>query len=154
MQAKNFFFEGMMQGYAVSEKKIKIAKLPGYKAIPFRDGDFSLLDLYCVTPNSNKSAGTTTIWFQEEPVWIMQYSGYYEESAIKFLKTALCKAYEMRHFVGDRGPVSYKENLFIYTNSPRRNNFTKFEGREEIFVNTADGQVSLGFHEYSGMSLV
>lgn len=151
-RVQSFFFRAMVEGWATGGRKIKIAEMPGYKALPFREGDFSLLDCYCVTPNSPKSAGTTTIWFQDVPVWLMNYGGYYEEQAIKFLKRALRQAYEAHQFVGGRGPLVHTEGSLVYVNRPRLNDFAKFEGREEIF--DAQSGTSLGFHEYWGMSLI
>ena len=149
-----FFFKAMIEGWAVSGQKINIPDLPGYKAVPFRDGDFYLLDCYCVTPHSSKSAGTTTIWFQGVPVWIMNYGGVYEERAIAFLKSMLRRAYENLLFVGGRGPYRCSDGSFFYMNNPCPNDFYKFRGREEIFIMEGGNIISLGFHEYWGMSLM
>jgi len=66
-------------------------------------------------------------------VWLMNYGGYYEERVIKFLKAALYKAYKDRQFFGGRGPLVFSEGSLAYVNQPRLNDFSKFEGREEIF---------------------
>jgi hypothetical protein len=152
-QIQEFFFKAMMEGWAIGGQKFKIPEMPGYKAISFQDGGFYLLDFYCVTPNSLRSAGTTTIWFQDIPVWIMNYGGYYAgKGVMAFLKRALCQAYEAREFVGGRGPHVYSDDQFIYVNQPRPNCSSKFEGREEIF--SATRNFSFGYHEYWGMSLL
>lgn len=153
-QVEEFFFRAMVAGWAVGGQKIRIPDLPGYKAMPFEEGDWRLLDLYCVTPHSPMSAGTTTIWFQGAPVWVMNYGGFYEQSAIPFLKRALHLAYEAHHFVGGRGPRVFVEIplVFVYMNYPRLKDFAKFEGHEEIF--SAETGDSVGFHDYSGMSLL
>lgn len=151
-QIQSFFFKAMVEGWAIGGQKIKIADMPGYKAIPFRDGDFYLLDCYCVTPNSPKSAGTTTIWFKDVPVWFMNYGGFYEESAISFLKRALHNTYEVHQFVGGRGPILYEEGNLVYMNHPDPNDFAEFEGCEEVFE--AESGTSLGYHKYWGMSLL
>lgn len=151
-QIQTFFFKSMTEGWTTKDQKIEITDMPGYKAIPFRNGDFYLLDRYCVTPRSTKSAGTTTIWFQNIPVWLMNYGGFYEDGAILFLKQALRETYERGQFVGGRGPLTYTDGSSVYVNKPLLNNFSKFEGREEVF-DTKSG-ASLGFHEYWGMSLL
>lgn len=149
-----FFFKAMIEGYAAGGQKIEIVGMPGYKAIPFCEGDFYLLDYYCVTPWSPKSAGTTTIWFQGIPVWTMSYGGAYEERAIAFLKRMLRMTYEAHQFIGGRGLRRYSDGSLFYMNNPQPNDFAEFRGREEIFSMKGEGIVSLGFHEYWGMSLV
>jgi len=153
-EVQAFFFKAMVGGWAVGGQKIKIADMPGYKAIPFRDGDLYLLDRYCVVPNSTKSAGTTTIWYKDVPVWVMNYGGSYEESAIKFLKSMLRMAYDSGIFCGGRGSRLGTDSLrdLVYFNRPRLNDFAKFDGMEQIF-NTRTGSC-LGYHEYWGMSLL
>lgn len=150
-QVQQFFFKAMIRGWAAGVQKIKIAEMPGYKAIPFQEGEFRLLDCYCVNPHSQMSAGTTTIWFQGVPVWVMNYGGYYEERAILFLKRALLETYEAQRFVGGRGPIMYSEGPLVYVNTPRLNGFVGFEGHEKVFDLAG---VQLGYHTYSGMGLV
>lgn len=153
IEIQSFFFRAMVSGWASGGEKIKIAAMPLYKAMPFREGDFYLLDCYCVNKKSLKSAGTTTIWYRDVPVWMMNYGGFYEESAIAFLKRALLRAYNKQEFVGGRGPAFYSENTGLnYANRPLLGDFAKFEGREAVF--NASGRESLGFHEYWGMSLL
>jgi len=147
-----FFFRAMVEGWAVGGQKIQIPDMPGYKAIPFRDGDFFLLDCYCVTPHSSMSAGTTTIWHRDVPVWVMHYGGFYEEDAIAFLKRALSMTYQVGEFVGGRGPNVFVRDSMVYVNRPYPNDFAKFEGREEVLI--AESGISLGFHEYWGISLL
>lgn len=155
-QTQEFFFKAMLEGWSAGGPRIQIPDMPGYKAIPFHDGDFYLLDCYCVIPNSPKSVGATTIWFQDAPVWVMNYGGLYEEKVIPFLKTALLVAYKADQFFGGRGlhyfSMKFSAGSFTYVNNPRHNFFSKFEGREEIF-NSETG-ASLGWHEYWGMSLI
>jgi len=152
-----FFFKAMVEGYAAQgSKKTKVADMPGYKEIRFQDGDFLLVDRWCVNRLTEKSVGTTTIWFENEPVWVMHYGGVYAESAVAMLKRALAKSYGSYSFVGGRGPRVYvegTEKMFAYVNHPRLNDFSKFEGREEIRAVENDGE-QFGFHEYWGMSLL
>lgn len=150
-QIESIFFKAMLEGYVFGVKKIRIPDLPGYKAIPFRDGDYYVLDHYCVTSNSLKSAGTTTIWYQDVPVWVMNYGGFYEESAISFLKSALRLQYEERQFNGGRGPLVHTDGTLIYRNMSSPNDFSGFQGRENI--HNVYG-ILLGYHDYWGMSLL
>lgn len=153
-EIKKFFFKAMINGYVSSDDKIKITEMPEYKAIPFKEGKFYLLDNYLTTPYSDKSAGTTTIWYNNKPVWIMHYGGYYKEPVIPLLKKALKKTYKTSQFFGARGPSTLidSENSLVYINSPKMNDFERFEGREEIF--DIQKNISLGYHEYWGMSLL
>ncbi len=152
-QIQAFFFKAMSAGWAANGKETATDNnAPGYKLISFSDGDYRLVDRYCVNSESSKSAGTTTIWFKDIPVWIMNYGGFYDESAITCLKRALEKTYSAGDFVGGRGPSIYTDGSLTYTNKPRLNDFNKFEGCEEI-VDTESKKL-LGFHEYWGMSLL
>ncbi|MDO8565172.1 MAG: DUF5680 domain-containing protein [bacterium] len=150
-----FFFTAMQQGYAGGTgPKTKVLDMPGYKEIRYADGDFLLVDRWCVNPDSEKSAGTTTIWYQEKPVWLMGYGGVYPKVVIPFLKQALRFQYcKDGHFLGGRGPKLVTDRVAgqIYMNRPVQNDFDRFNGREEI-VDMSTGAV--GYHDYWGMSLL
>lgn len=150
---QKFFFKAMQQnGYSSGGQKITIPSMPGYKAIPFREGDFSLLDCWCTTPHSQKSAGTTTIFYKDSPVWWMQYNGWYTEEAISFLKLALSKTAETQEWLGGRGPKEFTDGRLVYRNDPRINDFAGFNGYECIIYRNRLGH--LGYHEYSGFLLI
>ncbi len=148
---QGFFFEAMRAGYAAkNSEETSIAELPGYKVVTYRKDDLRLVDMWCTNPNSNKSAGTTTIWFKDEPLWIMQYGGEYKQDAIPVLKEALLKAYEHNIFAGGRGPVTFQKNRLLYDNNVTKNFFGNFEGQEVI---SSEGGIVLGYHDYRGMFL-
>lgn len=152
-QIQFVFLEAMAHGWAQGVQEIEIQEFPGTKAIPFVSGEFRVLDCYTVTPNSRNSSGTTTIWYQNQPVWIMHYGGWYAKSAIPFLKTCLHRAYvEERLFYGGRGPtwVRYKQQM-VYLNNIARPAFEDFEGEERINDIRTN---CLGYHWYRGMSLL
>lgn len=151
-EVQEFFFKAMIQGWACGVEKINMPNMPGYKKIEFRDGNFYLADLYCVTPESDKSAGTTTIWVNGIPVWWMSFNGFYNEKAIAFLKEALLDVYSKHIFLGGRGPRGFKGSGMTYINNPWKNDFSDFEGKEEILVRGT--RQSLGWHRYRGMSLL
>ena len=153
-QIEAFFFRAMIEGWASSAEKVRIDGMPGYKGVEFKEGGLRLLDFWCTTLHSNKSAGTTTIWFHGVPLWFMSYGGYYEEEAIPVVKEALRRAYKTRRFVGGRGLNLDDLGGYSYQNNPRRNRrgFLSFAGREQV-ISTGTGRL-LGFHEYWGMSLL
>jgi len=151
-KTQEFFLKAMLQGWISGAEETKVPHMPGYRTIPFRDGDLFLLDCYCVNPNSSKSAGTTTIWYRDIPVWIMQYGGFYRKSEISFLKHALRCAYESNVFIGGRGPIDYREDQLLYENSPNFDEFEGFSGIETIY--RLPELEELGHHKYWGMYLV
>lgn len=155
-EIQEFFFKAMQEnGYSEGGQKIKIPDMPGYKALPFRDGDFSLLDCWCVTPHSQRSAGTTTIWYKDDPVWWMRYNGWYTEEGILFLKRALRITAENKQWFGGRGPLEFDEDGLEYRNHIVFSPFSDFLGYEDIF-DRRDLKVSvkLGYHAYSGFAML
>lgn len=153
-EVKSFFFKAMLKGWAAIGNKIKIAEMPGYKAIPYRDGDLSLLDNYCVTPNSNYSAGTKTIWYKDNPIWFMSYYGNYFKDAIPIVQKALYNAYQNGVFYGGRGVPRYYDNDLVYINEQNLDDFTNFSGSERVVkLRNREGDIR-GFHFYGGIALV
>ncbi len=155
MRIQRFFFKAMIGGWTSDVPKITIPGMPSVKAFKYHWGDLVLLDCYSVTPESTRSAGTTTIWRADVPVWVMQYVGQYQKRVIPFLKQALRKTYEDNLFVGGRGAATYQDDEgLLYMNDVNQTNklFEKFEGREEIYDTV--GNVLLGYHDYRGMMLV
>ena len=150
---QTFFFKAMLEGYAAGgSKKLPVVGMPGYKEVRLSDGNFLLVDCWCTNSDTQKSAGTTTIWVDMVPVWVMHYGGFYDKSVTPFLKRALYKNYKTQKFFGGRGPLTYDERPITYVNQPRFEKFDKFEGREEVFDSVR--LITLGFHEYWGMSLL
>ncbi|MFA5173233.1 MAG: DUF5680 domain-containing protein [Candidatus Paceibacterota bacterium] len=153
--AKEFFFEGMLAryfGHRDGKKITKIESSDGCNDIVFRDGDFKVVDRFYITPDSDFSAGTTTIFFENKPVWWMAYGGCYPAEAIAFLKMALKENYERGTFLGGRGPKLVEEENFVYRNEVRMSDFKIFNGRESIV--DLEAEKELGFHEYFGMALI
>src|SRR3989344_2393627 len=155
---QKFFFYAMMQGYAGNAPKAKAPGMPGYKEIDVISisESWRCLDRYCVTPLSNKSAGTITICCQNDSGWVLHYGGEYSEEVIDFLKIALRANYEKEIFLGCRGP-EYMESQdgknLCYTNSlfEGSKTFAAFNGFESI--RDLDNRL-LGYHGYMGMSLL
>ena len=162
-QVEALFFTAMQAGYAVEgAKKVKIVDRPGYKEIRFQDGDFLLIDGWWINKDSDKSAGTTTICHQGNPVWFMSYGGYYPESAIPFLKGALGHQYCCEKvFIGGRGPARCLVSDLPLSDGPDliyvnecQGDFGHFSGKERILApQPLAGEVLVGYHEYWGMGL-
>lgn len=152
---ERIFWKAMENGWGSGNvEKQTSPLLPGYKCIPFRSGEFYVLDAYCITPLNDKSAGTTTIWFNNVPVWVMHYGGEYPKHTIPFLKLALQSTIANQNFVGGRGPKHFTHE--DYSNLSYRNtlasgmhDFSNFWGSECIFENGHN----IGNHYYRGMIL-
>ncbi|OGD67462.1 hypothetical protein A2442_03090 [Candidatus Campbellbacteria bacterium RIFOXYC2_FULL_35_25] len=154
------FFKAAERGWAVTGTATETSTLlPGYKLIRFKSGKFSVLDAYCVNPASDKSAGFTTIWCDDVPVWTMHYSGRYQKRLIPLLKLALQANIISRTFVGGRGPTTFTDeerypDLVYINNVVRgRRTFSSFAGRE-IIVDVGNLNLPLGYHDYRGISLL
>jgi hypothetical protein len=157
--AEASFFEAMMDGYAGGkEVSTKTKDSDGYKTITWEKGDYKVVDRYCITPLSDFSAGTTTIFYRHEgqwiPVWWMSYSGRYPKELIAFLKECLIKNYTQGIFLGGRGPAYVKvepEGRVMQYSNDASGNFSWFQGEESI---KSQSYSLYGYHKYFGMALV
>ena len=149
------FFEAMKQGWASGASAKKDFPFPGAKGYEsnFRYGHARLrfLDYYFVNELSRTSFGTKVAFQFGEPVWMMQYGGWYKKEAIPFVKTALMSAYGASQFRGGRGPASFYDNNsypgLLYVNECESESFENFKGRE--FVTDGFGKL-LGEHSFFG----
>ena len=154
--AQMVFFEAMLRGYAKGGtggrvvEKSTIVELPGSKVIVTDLMGWRAVDCYFTNPNSDKSAGQTTIWYQDIPVWTMCYGGSYPKVVIPFLKKCLGQAYGEEQFYGGRGPEFMEEEPFTYVNR-FHGTFTSFKGEERIYDKSG---ARFGHHWYHGMSLL
>lgn len=153
-EVEEFFLEAARQTYAADAPKTTIAELPKSKVYRYEHEDWLYVDLYFAT--NCTSFGTTTIWYRGQPIWGMQYHGYWnmgDERIIPFLKLALRVSYENGVFYGGRGPNALKDESgnLTYRNWPEPKSFVRFEGYEEIY----DERIKeLFHHDYSGMALI
>jgi len=173
---KQFFFQGMLNGYANPEAKtyknleLLFPKIP--IPAPISDGfllrgskgtfysevidgdDYLLIDVWFSNKNSDFSGGMTLISIDNQIVWMMNYGGHFTNEAIPTLKLALKTAYEKKLFWGGRGPDKILNGEFWYTNYLVNNDFGSFSGRENIYsahkpINNWHGQ-----HDYCGFLMV
>lgn len=163
--AEEIFFKAMLAGYASDAGNIeKEETLDGYKTLTFEEGEWKVVDRYCVTPFSDSSVGTTTIFYQGKAVWWMAYGGSYPKSVIPFLKESLRQTYQQSVFIGGRGPdrfVDSDENpRFIYLNETKGlvtlndQSFESFQGKETVIEISSSSSRCIGWHKYWGMSLI
>ena len=119
-EAELVFFKAMQEGWAAGAKEVTNQITPGFKVIVWEDGDWRVLDSYAVGPDlplfreGGKSVGSTTIWYQGTPIWVMYYGGYYNKRAIPFLKQALLAAYRANAWYSGRGPSIYQISPHLY----------------------------------------
>lgn len=149
--AQRVFFLAMQAGYVNDPKKTTISELPGSKSIELNYGKWRVLDVYAVTPRSDMSAGTTHIWYENVPVWMMQYMGEYPEAAIATLMRALAGNYAQSVWNGGRGPAFYDGGEFCYENNVDPG--SEFAGRssgEEFMMRRCGGGV-VGWHRYQSI---
>lgn len=154
--AKEVFFAANLDGYVGNGERSIVTKTPdGYTTIEFEEGDYRVVDRYCTTPQSDKSAGTTTIFHKDIPIWWMCYGGSYPPEVIPFLKAALKEAYQRKQFQGGRGPTTFsgEEGLIYFNTKETTANFQRFEGEERIH-RRGSSSWCLGTHKYWGMSLI
>lgn len=154
-EIETVFFDAMLEGWAnPNAKKIQIPGLPGSKGIVYRSGLFVAVDCYFAPKGSKKSSGFTLITYDNAPVWIMHYGGWYLKEAIPFLKSALMEAYSARKFFGGRGPVIFEDEnkLYRYENFIELNHFPDSRGWEKV-TRLSDGKI-VGSHNYNGMLLL
>lgn len=153
-EAERFFFTAMLQGYVSGTKPVPVPKMPGFKEIIVMNDVYMLVDRWCVNNRTGKSFGTTTIWFDKQPIWVMTCGGYYPKEVIPFLKLALANTYGESEFCGGRGSALFvsQSNRLIYLNSFQQSGFSSFEGEEEICH--LRSRERIGSHKYWGMSLI
>jgi len=151
-EAKRYFFLAMLAGWAGGAKAVPVPNKPGFKQTNYQDGDFHVLDEYGKGRGSNKSVGTTTIWYFNEPVWVMTYGGHYRKDEVPFLKNVLVAAYEKGRFYGGRGSYSENRDLAYINAEHQSSTFSDFKGCEMII--TRVGNTPLGHHWYHGMALL
>lgn len=153
--AKKFFFVAMLIGYISGNKKFTKKTSDGHVFIKLAKGKFKLVDSYFKNPGSILSSGTTTIYYDGTPIWVMYYGGWYVKEVIPILKMALETAYRSKKFNGGRGIRDYRPYGYTYENiihNKEFSSFKEFSGHEEIRKQGTNKL--LGYHNYLGMSLI
>lgn len=170
-EIREYFCQAMARGWASGAKAKRERDLPNHERIEDVSGPFWMVDRYCTNNYGQWSSGTTTIFYYTrengwQPIWVMNYGGFYSEEVIKFLKWALMENYSKGIFLGGRGPASFSlpGQPYYYVNlpqgagmgsrsiPPRGDNLEVFWGVERVCL--LESNEEKGFHQYSGMSLL
>lgn len=173
-EIQDFFFDAARATYASGTAKATIPQLPHSKVYCFARDAFRYVDIYF--KHNERSGGQTMIYFQDVPVWLMQYQGWCENDdpeVIALLKEALRYAYEHRLFYGGRGPSTFplasdsrwrpdrKGKLLVYHNEDRldpagHSPIDNFMGRERIEMapDPRSHMKTVFWHRYQGMLLI
>jgi len=154
-EMKRHFFAAMRVGWAAGVEGVGVLGMPSHKAFVYEEDHFRVIDQYCVS-KAGKSAGTITVWFFDEPVWLMNYGGVYRKEDVSFLKHVLMVAYRQDQFFGGRGQEIFRQDRLdglVYVNRMAGgSDFLSFRGTERIY--SASDPELLGWHDYWGMSLI
>jgi hypothetical protein len=102
---------------------------PYSKDLEYREGEFYYLDSYF---GGNRFSGEEVVYFQNKPVWAMNYTGRTLDSRFSgdFLKSALLKGTEELPY---RGPELYREGMYTYR-LKTEGCFEWFSGYETILI--------------------
>jgi len=174
-EIEDFFFKAMVSSSWASDGQcveIELGDLYKHKEFSFYGDGFWMVDRFCGNDYCSQSFGTTSIlvWDGDlqkwQPVWAMQYSGWYEKEAVPFLKLALMENYAKRIFHGGRGPRDFEidDCQFQYSCVSHRGyigdlvrgrgtSFNRFWGNEGIRDNDNGGRI-VGEYQFSGQILL
>lgn len=132
---KEFLFEANAHGYGGESKEVKPQR-PGFDELEYKKGDWYFRDSYA---GHYYAPGQEIVYFQDEPVWAMAYSGGMMPSyhgdvemtrmTITFLKKALMAMEKNLPF---RGPKLLEEGDWRYE-SKVNGDVSDFSGVERIY---------------------
>ncbi|OHA02040.1 MAG: hypothetical protein A3C12_02165 [Candidatus Sungbacteria bacterium RIFCSPHIGHO2_02_FULL_49_20] len=162
---QQFFFEGSLRGYAGGGEKIIVSGVKKTRRFVHQRGELYYRDEYVV--NGEYSGGSTIIYVDSFPVWLMQYYGWCkndDSAVLAFLKEILADTYRSGEFAGGRGRYglwSSDDGTLGYENtpglSPSLSEFTDFMGHERIYRNPGPGkhlhEGVVFWHRYQGILL-
>jgi len=157
---QEFYFEGSLRGYAGGGEKIIVSGVKKTRRFVHQRGELYYRDEYVV--NGEYSGGSTIIYVDSFPVWLMQYHGWCKDddlAVLAFLKQTLLAAHTKGEWNGGRGPGEFaedKENGLVYMNWPLMppfdQSFRSFMGRERIW-RQPDKTKDVFWHQYQGLLL-
>jgi len=137
-ELKKFLYEANAHGYAGDDQNI-LPQRSGFHELEYGKPDWYFRDSYS---GHYYAPGQEVVYYKNEPVWAMAYSGgmkekYHKEyddfvhETFTFLKEALLEMDKDKPY---RGPNSYKHDSWHYL-SNIKGDITDFIGNEKIFHN-------------------
>lgn len=129
---EEFLVKAKVNTYASSGEGGERILEDGSKELTYEEGDFKYRDRYF---GYNPFIGEEIVWKDGKMIWAMNYYGRITSNfppakeIYSFLRKALRQASEIDIF---RGPSSFYENEFKYTNASE-GNIENFIGTEKIF---------------------
>src|SRR3989338_1996936 len=160
---QEFFFEGSLWGYAGGGEKIIIPDVKKTRRFVYYRGELLYRDEYVV--NGEYSGGSTVIYMDGLPVWLMQYHGWCQNDnsdVLAFLKKVLTKTYQDSEFCGGRGKFgswTSDDGSLVYENHPTlppsMEEFVYFMRYERIKTRVwkSDQSHEVFWHRYQGLLL-
>lgn len=123
----NFLVEAKQKTYAnFNAGKIQPSR-PASTDLAYEKGDFKYLDTYV---GSSHFSGSEVVYYQEAPVWSMNYIGRLLSGQLgDFLTEMLARVSEAMPY---RGPEFYRDGKYVYVNSVS-GEFDWFTGAEKIY---------------------
>lgn len=123
----DFLIKAKQHTYAAKMGKVDSSRIAS-QDYQFNEGDYLYLDSFL---GSEKFSGTEAIWFQDQPLWSMNYYGYVLGAGFSgdFLKESLMQVPYDQPF---RGPQLYQLGDYTY-HCHSDGNTHRFYGKEEIF---------------------
>jgi len=126
---------------------------PNLWQVIYDDGPWHVIDQWSVAPGTNNSFGSVIIYFENIPVWMMQFHGEYDQECGDFVKLALLDSYRRREFRAGRGRNGFQNEKLVYlTTYYQPASFASFNFLEEVYDFRTDER--LGWHRVSGMALI
>lgn len=123
----DFLIKAKQHTYAAKMGKVTSSRTAS-QDYQFKEGDYLYLDSFL---GSEKFSGTEAIWFQDQPLWSMNYYGYVMALGFSgdFLKESLLHVPYDQPF---RGPQLFQKGDYTYHCQTEGDSHC-FHGKEEIF---------------------
>lgn len=116
IKLREFYLEAMRKRWGQGTRKKPKNTVPGHQIFVFQSGDLTLVELHAESLLGNSVSGMTNIFFGENLVWTVHYSGFCEKQAESFLSEVLSKSFRNGNGSGIRGPRRLEGKKFVYLN--------------------------------------